>query len=92
MGVCSVPEEGRLAQGGRVSVSVVGSGHREAQLRPQALRGMLAPPVRGGRSQQPPDTLTLCPPHRGCGGLPWAPPDHLGLGPGLCSPSLLSDL
>ena len=49
MGVCSAPEEGRLAQGGRVSVSVVGSGHREAQLRPQALRGMLAPPVRGGR-------------------------------------------
>lgn len=39
MGVWSLPEKGRLAQGGSVSVSVVGSGHRENQLRSQALRG-----------------------------------------------------
>ena len=70
-----------------MSASVVGSGHRETQPWSQALRGMLAPPVRGGSLSGPPDLHVLCPPRRGCCGQPWACLPPLDLGHGLCTPS-----
>lgn len=78
MGAWSLPEKGRLAQGGSVSVSVVGSGHRENQLWSQALREDVGSTCQRGLSQQPPDPHTLWPPRRGCGGRPWAHPAHSG--------------